>query len=234
MSTSRNSLDAPGIVDLTLPLEDGMISYPTSSHVRFAAAIKGRIAIEGRETRELTIGSHAGTHIDAPRHFLPGAAGIDALPLSVLIGPAFLVDLGLPGPGTVIRTEALAAGLPLSGPLERVVLRTGWDRFWNTSEYYRRWPVLADVAVDFLLGRGLKALAMDFPSPDPAYSGDDPSRDCPLHKRLLAKGVILIEYLTNLNKLPAGKIFLMAMPLKLKGFDGSPARVAAYALAPES
>lgn len=216
------------IVDLTLALEDGMISYPTSAHARFEASTQGRLAIEGRETRKFTVGSHAGTHIDAAKHFIPGGQSVDAIPLGKLVGPAWLADLGELAPGAVIAPGDLA--LPPAGQVSRLLLRTNWDRFWNTRQYYQDWPVLDASCVDLLLSRGLEVLGMDFPSPDPAYFGSDHALDCPLHKRLFAAGATLVEYLTNLNKLKPGKVFLMALPLKLKGFDGSPARVAAYSL----
>lgn len=218
------------IVDLSLTLEDGMLSYPTSAHARFEASALGRLAVEGRETRKLTLGSHAGTHIDAARHFLPGGQSVDAIPLGKLIGPAWLADLGALPPGAVVAVEALRRALPPEGPVARLLLRTNWDRFWNTSQYYQSWPVLGGGCAELLLERGLEVLGMDFPSPDPAYSGSDRALDCPLHKRLFAAGVTFVEYLANLDKLKPGNVFLMALPLKLQGFDGSPARVAAYSL----
>jgi len=65
------------IIDLSLGLHDGMITYPTASHARFESSIVGRIAIEGRETRKFTMGSHCGTHVDAPRHFFENGKTIE-------------------------------------------------------------------------------------------------------------------------------------------------------------
>lgn len=213
------------VVDLSLPLEDGMITYPTRAHTPFAASVLGRHAVEGRETRKVTLGSHCGTHIDAASHFVPNGETVDQIPLDKLVGPAWLVDVGTLAPGTIIETETILSQLP-DGLIQRLLIRTDWSSFWNTAQYYINWPTLAPELVEALIDRGVKVLGIDFPSPDPAIS---PSGvDCPAHQRFLNSGVTLVEYLNNLDKLRPGSIFLIAMPLRLKGFDGSPARVAAF------
>lgn len=215
-------------VDLSLPIEDGMITYPSSVHVPFEASVRGRISVEGRETRKFTMGSHCGTHIDAMRHFLPGGATIDQLPLDQLVGPALLVDLGQRKPGSIIEEDELVPHLARN-PVERVVLRTDWSRFWGTKQYYADWPSLSRACTQYLIERGVRLLAIDWPSPDPAYFGEDCSLDCPNHKLLFEREIVLAEYLTNLDKLPPGDIFLIVAPLRLMGFDGAPARIMAKA-----
>lgn len=218
------------VVDLTFPLEDGMITYPSASHSRFEASVLGRIAIEGRETRKLTIGSHCGTHIDAPRHFYAGEIGVDQLCLNTLIGPAVLVNMGELAPGATIRKSDVEVKIQQYDKVERLIIRTDWSKYWNTDQYYFDWPTLEHDAADFIIDKGIKLLGFDFPSPDPAYGGPDRSCDCPLHKRFFKNKIILVEYLTNLDQLQEGLIWLMAIPLRLKDFDGSPARVSAYPL----
>jgi len=88
---------------------------------------------------------------------------------------------------------------------------------------------LAD-AIDLLLQQDITLIGLDFPSPDSAYFGNDCSLDSPNHKKIFTANVILAEYLTNLDKLKAGKIFLIVMPLKLIGFDGAPSRISAFNL----
>lgn len=216
------------IQDLSLPLEDGMITYPTSSHHRFESSILGRIEIEGRETRKFTMGSHCGTHVDAMRHFDKNGATIDQLSLDSLVGEALLINLGQLEPGAIIEKEHLESYFTQKH--KRIVLRADWSRFWNTKQYYQDWPYLTKEATVFLAEQGIELLALDFPSPDSAYFGNECSLDCPNHKILFTHNIILAEYLNNLASLPAGKIFLMVSPLKLMNFDGSPARVTAYSL----
>ena len=214
------------IIDLSISLEDGMLTYPTSSHHRFESSILGRLAIEGRETRKFTMGSHCGTHVDAMRHFIDGGVTADELPLDSLVGPAELINLSPMGAGTLIEVDDLVDQLPEK--VDRVVIRTDWSQHWGTSQYYSNWPSLSGSCTELLIERGIKLLGIDFPSPDLASYGHDCSIDSPNHKKLFEKNVVLVEYLNNLKLLRSGGIFLMVLPLKLIGFDGAPARVAAY------
>ncbi len=131
-------------------------------------------------------------------------------------------------PGTVIQVKNLEPFFPEYR--KRLVLRTDWSRFWNTKQYYQDWPYLTKEATEFLISRDVELLAIDFPSPDSAYFGNDCSLDCPNHKLLFSRKIILVEYLNNLASLTPGNIFLMVSPLKLVGFDGAPARVTAYSM----
>ena len=81
------------IIDLTFPIHEGMTTFPAPWHPFVEITQLGRHGLEGRETRKIVIGSHTGTHCDAPRHFIPGGATIDEIPLDVFIGPAVVCDL---------------------------------------------------------------------------------------------------------------------------------------------
>lgn len=220
------------IIDLSLGLKDGMITYPTAVHQKFESSIMGRIAIEGRETRKFTMGSHCGTHVDAPRHFVADGITIDQYSLSDLIGEALLINLGILEPGVIITEAHLSEYINQikENSIKRLVFRADWSRFWNTRQYYKDWPYFSSEAIDTLVGLGIKLIGIDFPSPDSAYFGDDCSLDSPNHKKIFNANIILVEYLTNLDKLKSGKIFLIVMPLNLIGFDGAPSRVSAYNL----
>jgi len=220
------------IIDLSMGLHDGMITYPTLSHQKFESAIVGRIAIEGRETRKFTMGSHCGTHVDAPRHFFLDGNTVDSFDVNDLIGEALLINLGSMPPGHIIQKEDILGYKDQleSKNIKRVLFQTDWSRFWNTAQYYKDWPYFTSHAIDFLLTFNIKLIGLDFPSPDSAYFGDDCSLDSPNHKKLFLKNIILVEYLTNLDKLSPGMVYLMVSPLKLLGFDGSPSRVTAYNL----
>ena len=232
-----SELIAPEIVDLSLPLEEGMLTYPSPSHQRFEANIMGRLAVEGRVTRKFTMGSHCGTHVDAMSHFQQAGLTAEQLPVNQLTGKALLLDLGELAAKSVIELNPLKALLRakkaeclVERPIERLVIRTDWSRFWHTEQDYKDWAYFCQQAIEFLISEEIKLLALDFPSPDAAYFGHDCSLDCPNHKLLFAHNIILVEYLTNLSALVSSEIFLMVNPLKLVGFDGAPARVTAYSL----
>lgn len=214
------------IIDLSLTIEEGMMTFPTHWHPVVEITILGRHGVEGRETRKLVLGTHIGTHADAPRHFVPNGRGIDEVPLDILIGPATIVDF----PDCAALREIDVADLEQrlgDNPPERIVLRTGWSDYFGTMKFYNQYPFLSESAAQWLVDRGVRLIAMDTPSPDnPAHSRGT-AKDSPNHKVLLAAGVVLVEYLTNLKALTATMVELIVMPLKLKGCDGSPARCVA-------
>jgi arylformamidase len=216
------------IIDLSLGLEDGIITYPTSVHKTFESSIVGRIQIEGRETRKFTMGSHCGTHVDAPKHFLENGMSVDQFDVNDLIGEALLINLGKKNPNQVIYLNNFKGEFLKYTNIKRIIFRTDWSEYWNTSQYYQGWPYFDAESIEFLINNNLKLLGIDFPSPDSAYFGTDCSMDSPNHKKLFSNNIILTEYLTNLNKLKPGLIFLMVSPLKLLNFDGAPSRVTAY------
>ncbi|MGA7217805.1 MAG: cyclase family protein [Candidatus Sulfotelmatobacter sp.] len=214
------------IVDLTLPIEEGMMTFPTHWHPVVEITILGRHGIEGRETRKIVLGTHIGTHADAPRHFIPNGGTIDEVPLDVLLGPATMVDFtGCPPLyeiGVADLTQKLAGNVP-----SRLILRTGWSEYFGDMKFYDEYPFLSEQAAQWLVDSGVKLIAMDTPSPDnPAHSRGAP-KDSPNHKVLLGAGVVLVEYVANLKSLTAPEVELIVMPLKLKGCDGSPVRCVA-------
>ena len=214
------------IIDLSLPIEEGMMTFPTHWHPVVEITILGRHGIEGRETRKLVLGTHIGTHADAPRHFIPGGATIDEIALDTLIGPATVADFMDCNPLQEIDVEDLKKRFGNKVP-SRVILRTGWSQYFGNMKFYDQYPFLSEDAAKWLVENGVKLIAMDTPSPDnPAHSRGT-ANDSPNHKILLGAGVILVEYLANLSAVTASEVELIVMPLKLKGCDGSPARCVA-------
>ena len=202
------------------------MTFPTPWHPVVEITILGRHGIEGRETRKLVLGTHVGTHADAPRHFIPNGATIDQVPLDVLIGPATVADFQNCGPLHEIGIADLKQRLGDKKPV-RLILRTGWSEYFGNMKFYNEYPFLSEDAAHWLVEKGVRLIAMDTPSPDnPAHSRGTP-RASPNHKVLLGAGVVLVEYLTNLKSVTAQEVDLIVMPLRLKGCDGSPARCVA-------
>lgn len=214
------------IIDLSLPIEEGMMTFPTHWHPVVEITILGRHGIEGRETRKVVLGTHIGTHADAPRHFIPNGGTIDEVPLDVLVGAATVADFTECQPLQEIDVADLKRRLGDKVP-KRLILRTGWSRYFGDMKFYNEYPFLSENAAQWLVDNGVRLIAMDTPSPDnPAHSRGT-AKDSPNHKILLGAGVVLVEYLTNLKALTALEVELIVMPLKLKGCDGAPARCAA-------
>lgn len=220
------------IIDLSLDLKDGMMTYPSTSHIPFESSIVGRIEIEGRETRKFTMGSHCGTHIDAPKHFIKGSKSVTDFDVNDMIGDALLIDLGVLPPKSVIKLNDIKTQFEENEnkEIKRILFRSNWSRFWGTSQFYNDWPYFEEEAIKFLIKKKVKLIGLDFPSPDSQFFGNKCSIDSPNHKLLFNAEIILTEYLTNLDKLKKGWVFLIVSPLKVIDFDGAPARVTAYNL----
>jgi len=199
------------------------MTFPTHWHPVVEITILGRHGIEGRETRKLVLGTHIGTHADAPRHFIPNGKGIDEVPLDVLVGPAQVVNFTPARPLQEIDVPDLEAKLGGKVPA-RLILRTDWSEHFGQMPFYTQYPFLSEKAARWLVQIGVRLIAMDTPSPDnPAHSRGT-AKDSPNHKVLLGAGVVLVEYVCNLKQLTSPEVELVVLPLKLKGCDGSPVR----------
>ena len=202
------------------------MTFPTHWHPVVEITILGRHGIEGRETRKVVLGTHIGTHADAPLHFVPNGRTIDQVPLDILIGPARVVDFTGCAVLHEIDVPELKEKLGANVP-ERLILRTGWSEYFGNLKFYNEYPFLSERAAKWLVEQGVRLIAMDTPSPDnPAHSRGT-EKDSPNHKVLLGAEVVLVEYLTNLKAIAEPEVELVVMPLKLKGCDGSPARCVA-------
>jgi kynurenine formamidase len=214
---------AKRIVDLTYPIHEGMTTFPVHWHPFVEVTQLGRFGIEGRESRKVVLGTHTGTHIDAPRHFIPDGATIDQLPLDIFVGPAFLVDFSHAQPLQEMQVSDLEAQIGDRRP-ERVVLRFDWSDHWGTQRYYAEQPFISEDAGRWLVSRGVRLLALDTPQADSPKNGRGSKSDSPVHKILLGAGVIKLEYLNNLRAVTVRDFELIALPLNIRGGDGAPAR----------
>lgn len=213
-------------VDLTLPIHEGMATFPVHWHPSVEITQMGRHGVENRETRKIVLGTHTGTHCDAPRHFIPGGQTVDTISLDTLIGPAFVVDFSNSHPLQEMETADFERQLGDRRPV-RVVMRFDWSDQWGKIGYYTDHPFLSQAAAHWLLNRGVRLLAMDTPMPDNPANSWGSGLDSPIHKILLGNGVILVEYLSNLKELRQCEIELIVLPLKIVDGDGSPVRCVA-------
>lgn len=217
------------IVDLTMPIEEGMQTFPTHWHPFVEITKLGRHGLENRETRKLVLGTHTGTHIDAPRHFIPGGDTVDQLPLEQLVGLASVLDLTAFGASMEVGPDDLALALG-ERPATRVLLRFDWDRTLGTMAYYNDSPFLSEDAAQWLVDHGCRLLGMDIAMPDNPKNGRNGPKDSPNHKILLGNGVVLLEYMVNLAAIDLAEVQLVVAPLKIRDGDGAPVR--AFAILP--
>lgn len=212
------------IIDLSMTIEEGMQTFAAPWHPYVEITQLGRHGIENRETRRLTIGTHTGTHIDAPRHFIRGGATVPDIALDQLVGPAEVVDFSAVPDFTEIGAEELAQKIQ-GRSAERLILRFDWDLQLNTQRYYTDHAFLSESACHWLVDNKCRLLALDTPQPDNPANGRNAAKDAPNHKILLGAGIVLVEYLVNLRSLRSTSVELVVAPLKIKEGDGGPARV---------
>lgn len=213
------------IVDLSLELHEGMLTYPAPWHPVVEVTQLGRFCQEGRMVNKVTLGTHTGTHIDAPLHFIENGLTIDKVDLNVLVGPAKVLDMTHKSSYAKITVEDIKKTNVIIEKGDRIIVKTGWDKNWMTRKYYKEYPCITEEAAQWLVDKGVVLMVLDTPSPDDPKP-EDTSVDSPVHKIFLSNNVILCEYTTNLTEL-SDKAFLCALPLKFKNGDAFSARVIA-------
>jgi arylformamidase len=163
----------------------------------------------------LSLGSHNGTHVDAPHHFLDGRSTVEAISTEALIGPTQVIELTEDRHITAADLEA--ASIP-SGTT-RVLLKTPNSRFWNDDEFHTDFVGLTGDAAEWLVERGFVLVGIDYLSIERFRS---PEHE--VHKILLEANVVIVEGL-DLRSITAGEYMMACAPLKVVGADGAPARV---------
>ena len=214
-------------VDLTFPIHEGMLTTPAPWHPVVEITVLGRHEFEGRATRKVVLGTHTGTHMDAPYHFVPDGKTIDEIPLDTLIHRAVVIDVTDKSDydkTTARDLEDSGADIP---PGCGVIIHTGWYKKWMHRDYYFKWPCLTMDACEYLFDKKIKLLGLDTPSPDDPKDKIAFGQVSPLHYFFLSRGIVLVEFLANLDQLVRADVQLIATPLKVEGADGFPARVIA-------
>ena len=211
------------IIDLTMTIEEGMQTFPTYWHPFVEITQLGRHGIENRESRKLVLGTHSGTHMDAPSHFIKDGKSIDQISLEQLMGPASVIDFSSFKAFSEIQKKDLEECLG-NRPCERVLLRYDWDKMLGSMNYYDDTPFLSEEAAQWLVDKGCRLVGMDTPMPDNPKNGKGCDVDSPIHKILLGNNVVLCEYLINLSEISKPVVDLYIAPLKIHEGDGSPVR----------
>ena len=177
---------------------------------------------DGVNLTKITIGSHTGTHLDAPRHFIPHGIGIDKIPPNKLIGEAYVADLSKKPIGSGITSKDLRRELEEEiGRDDIVVIYTGCSEHWGDKSINRDYTYLTGDAAEYLVSKRVRAVGIDFLSVE-KFKAPEPI----IHKTLLGSGIFIIESLSSALKQFVGKrILMICMPIKLLDGDGAPSRV---------
>jgi arylformamidase len=200
-------------IDISMPVHPGMPAFPGDPEVRTAPV--RRIANgDAYNLSTWTLGSHTGTHVDPPLHFVPGAAAADQLDLAVLNGPCHVVEV----PSTA-RTVGPSDVARIPGATSRVLFRTSNSGRWASEErFFEDFVALTPEAASSLLERKVKLVGIDSLSVE-----SDPTGRFPVHHRLLGAGVAILEGIQLAEARP-GPYELRCLPLRWVDGDGAPCR----------
>ena len=197
------------LIDVSVPIRDAMTVYRGNPPVRIRPAMT--LQRDGVNLSELCLGSHTGTHVDAPSHFVRGGVGVDRLNLDRFIGPAWVADLGRVR-GGINADDLTRARIPRGS--RRVLLRTGNSRWWHPARPFRtNFVYLAADGAAWMVDRGVELVGIDYLS----IEGYD-VQGAPTHKRLLGAGIPILEGL-DLFKVRPGRWQMAALPLRIVNGD---------------
>lgn len=203
--------------DITLTLHPDMPVWPGDPAIEIERVSKIEEGASANVTR-LAMTVHAGTHVDAPYHFLGGdTVTVDNLPLELLTGRALVLQL--PDAVDLITAQVLRNST-IPPRTRRILFKTRNSKIWGQPGlgFQEDFVALSADGAQYLIQRGLQVIGVDYLSVAPYADG------VPTHKILLAANVLIVEGL-NLSQVPPGRYTMYCLPLKIAGADGAPARV---------
>jgi len=201
------------LIDVSVALDSSVPTYPGNTPFQLEA-IKRLSRGDSSNVSTIHLSAHAGTHVDAPRHFFDAGPGVESLSLDLLCGAAQVIE--------VATRQAIAAadlaGFDLSGT-SRLLIKTHNSDLWGSPTFHQDFIGVSESAARLLVDRGIKVLGVDYLSVE-AYK----TPGAPAHHVLLGAGTIVIEGLDLHDVLP-GVYEMICLPLRIVGADGAPARV---------
>ena len=211
------------LLDLTLIISENIPTFPGSPQPSFVQ--DKNIKNDGYNSELLFLSSHTGTHLDAPYHFQEKGEKIHEISLKRLVSSAILVKSRKKGDQPITKTdiqkfEKKHGKIP-SG--SSIIFWTGWQKMIKNTSYFVRNPGLSTAAAKYLVSKKINLVGTDSPSID---LGKD--KRFPVHHIFSKNNVLIVENLTNLEKIRSSKFHFVVLPLKLKGATGSPVRAIAF------
>jgi arylformamidase len=201
------------LYDVSPVIFPGMVVWPGDAGVNLERV--GRMEAGAHSnTSRLSCGTHTGSHVDAPLHFLPDGGTMDSVPLETLIGPAWVAELQRAG--RLCGSDLEAAGIPAG--VERLLLKTVNSRLWDTTaDFHTDYTGLDESGARWVADRGIRLIGVDY------LSVAVRDQTGPVHRVLLGRKIVIVEGL-NLSGVPAGACRFYCLPLRLRGAEAAPAR----------
>ena len=203
------------IYDVTVPLRPTIPTYAGTEpgpKLHFHSLMSRG---DSANVSELSLGSHTGTHVDAPHHFLDNGVTVEQMPVDYLVGPAVVVEHS--GGSHIAAADLDALGIPVD--TKRLLVKTKNAGLWDDDEFHPEFIGFAEDAVPWLAERGFMLVGIDYMSIERFRS---PTHA--VHHALLAQNIVILEGL-DLRDVPPGEYTVVCAPLPVVGADGAPARV---------
>ena len=211
------------IIDLSHVLNEKITVYPDTVGPKFEAI--NTVAEHGFAELQMTMVLHSGTHIDAPCHILGNTKSLSDFSVDKFMGTAIVIACQHK---EEIDLAYLKTFEHLIAQVDFILFFTGWQYKWNSDAYFEDCPLLTKEAATWLTQFKLKGIGLDAFSVDPVISANIVTEETlPNHYILMKREIILIENLTNLDKLPEGIFIFQCLPLYIEHADGSPVRAIA-------
>jgi arylformamidase len=199
------------IYDISVSLSEDLPVFPGDPPVRIEP-VTCLTSGDAANVSRISMSTHSGTHLDPPRHFNDHGISVDRIPLTLLMGPALVLELQ----GVTDITSAVLDRLPIRGE-ERLLLKTANSQLWSKPAFCGDYSSLTPDGARFLVDVGVKLVGIEYLSIE-RLDGDGE-----VHRILLDNGVFILEGL-NLTGVAPGSYELVCLPLKIAGGDGAPAR----------
>lgn len=196
-------------IDLSVPLTEKTPVYPGDPVTKIEQA--GVLETSGYEDHYVSVGTHVGTHIDAPAHMIKGGKTLNQVELDRFIGRGVYIKVDKEITLDKVKTVDIGDG-------DIVLFHTGMSDVYHQKEYYDNYPAISETVANYLVSKRVKMVGVDMCSVD--------HEPFPVHKIFLGNGALIIENLTNLSQLDGKKFKVYALPISLQ-IDGAPARVIA-------
>lgn len=200
------------IIDLSVTVNEDTPVYPGDPKTVIKPA--GVFEKDGFNDHLVSIGTHVGTHIDAPFHMVADGKSLGQIPIEQFVGRGCYINVKKGFDLETIKQADIRED-------DIVIFHTGIIDRYHEADYYENYPEIPEEVANYLVEKKIKMVGMDMSGPDhPPHK---------IHKILLSGGVLIIENLTNLDKLSDKNFTVYALPIKLD-IDGAPARVIAQLL----
>lgn len=200
------------LLDLSVPLNEDTPIYPGDPKTKIKPA--GIFDKDGYEDHFVCVGTHIGTHVDAPRHMVKDGKSLDQVSLEKFSGRGILVDVRRDFDLAKVKQSNIRQG-------DIALFYTGMGHVYHKSEYYDSYPAVTEEIANYLVAKKVKMVGVDMCSVD--------HEPFPVHRILLKEEILIIENLTNLESLEGKEFKIYAFPIKLQ-IDGAPTRVVAEIL----